>query len=218
MPLAFVKEKSPLYMEKGKPIHRTELMNDDDFTIISHFQSEYRGYVEYYLMAQNVYQLGHLRYIMETALLKTLAAKHKSSVAKMAEKHGSTRDTAYGKRACLKLVIEREGKKPLTAVFGGIPLRRNVKAVIEDKNTTRIVPRNELITRLLAEACEICGSTQDVEVHHIRKLADLNRKGRAEKPLWMQTMSARKRKTLVLCRKCHVDLHAGRPLKQRVLE
>ena len=35
--------------------------------------------------------------------------------------------------------------------------------------------RNELIHRLLAERCELCESTDRLEVHHLRKLADLNR-------------------------------------------
>ena len=47
------------------------------------------------------------------------------------------------------------------------------------------------------------------EVHHIRKLADLKKKGQAEVPKWVQIMSARKRKTLVVCRECHVAIHNG---------
>jgi predicted HNH restriction endonuclease len=44
-----------------------------------------------------------------------------------------------------------------------------------------------------------------VEVHHIRKLADL--KG---KSWWERQMIERKRKTMVLCRECHDELHAGK--------
>ena len=53
---------------------------------------------------------------------------------------------------------------------------------------------------LLAEECEMCGSTVAVEVHHIRALRDLNVKGRREKPKWVQIMATRKRITLVVCR------------------
>jgi len=31
-------------------------------------------------------------------------------------------------------------------------------------------------------------------------------------------MALRRRKTLVLCRKCHRDLHAGRPLARKMVE
>lgn len=73
--------------------------------------------------------------------------------------------------------------------------------------------RNELIHRLLAGRCEICEATTDWEVHHIRKLADLNKPGRREKPSWMRLMAMRRRKTLVICRRCHEDIHAGRATK-----
>ena len=56
----------------------------------------------------------------------------------------------------------------------------------------------------------MCDSTVDVEVHHIRALRDLNVKGQREKPKWVQIMAARKRKTLVVCRTCHMDIHHGR--------
>lgn len=69
--------------------------------------------------------------------------------------------------------------------------------------------RTELVKRLLADKCELCGSTKDIEVHHIRKLADLKIKGQSEVSKWAQIMSAWKRKTLVVCRECHVAIYNG---------
>jgi len=69
--------------------------------------------------------------------------------------------------------------------------------------------RTELVKRLLADRCELCESTLQVEVHHIRKLAALHQPGRAEKPLGAQRMAAMRRKTLVVCRRCHMAIHAG---------
>ena len=48
-------------------------------------------------------------------------------------------------------------------------------------------------------------------MHHVRHLADLHKKGRREKPLWMQIMMARKRKSIPLCQRCHMDVHYNRP-------
>ena len=73
-----------------------------------------------------------------------------------------------------------------------------------------LADRVGLLQRLLADECELCGATVDVEVHHIRALRDLNVKGEREKPKWIQIMAARKCKTLVVCRTCHMDIHAGR--------
>src|SRR4051812_23387565 len=69
--------------------------------------------------------------------------------------------------------------------------------------------RRNWLQRLLADACELCGSKESIEVHHVRALKDLMRKGRSERPLWARLMAARRRKTLVLCRPCHVKIHAG---------
>jgi hypothetical protein len=70
--------------------------------------------------------------------------------------------------------------------------------------------RNELLQRLLARACELCDATDNIEVHHIRGLKDLNPDGRRAKPAWVRLMAARRRKTLVVCDACHHDIHAGR--------
>jgi len=215
MPLKFVEERCALYRKDGKPVHRAALLNDEDFSIISKYQSELRGYYQYYQMAQNVCTLTMVKRDMEVSLLKTLASKHKTSVNKIVGKYKTTTQTPNGPRRCVELVIKRHGKKDLTTRFGGFPLKRNLDAVIVDNPMQNIIPRNELLKRVLAEECEACGAQGQVEVHHVRKLADLKMNGRKAKPLWMQVMAARRRKTLVLCLRCHDDLHAGRPVRFR---
>ena len=114
--------------------------------------------------------------------------------------------------------MEREGKKPLVSYFGGLSLSYKKNAIIEDSPLQPIAfrPGPDLLVRLAAEICELCGAEQNVEVHHIRKLKDLKLKGRKERPRWVRYMAARQRKTLVLCASCHDDLHAGKPLKRHV--
>ena len=51
----------------------------------------------------------------------------------MARKHKAAIDTPHGPRKCLEARIERSGRKPLVARFGGIPLRRQKDAVITDR-------------------------------------------------------------------------------------
>lgn len=218
IPAEAIESRCAYYMEAGKPIHRSALIDESDYAIIMQYQSEYRGYVQYYAYAHNVAWLGKLHWIMETSLLKTLACKHKTSVAAMSRKYRSKTATLHGPRSCLKAVVEREGKRPLVVTFGGIPLvRRQALTVMEDRLLHRTyTPRSELLQRLLKEECEICGSTHEVQVHHVRKLKDLKEPGRKEKSLWMQTMIALSRKTLVVCHECHVAIHAGKPVKQSV--
>ena len=193
-----------------------ELVGDTDFSIMARYQSEYRGVVQYYLLAQNVSWLWKLHWVMRTSLLKTLAHKHKCSAAKMARRYRAMVATPHGRMKCLQITVPRDGKPPLVARFGGLPLHRQPQTVLTDMlvTTKRKPARSELLQRLMANACELCGSTEQVEVHHIRKLADLNKPGQAAKPWWMQVMAARRRKTLVVCRDCHQAIHAGRPRRQ----
>lgn len=214
VPVDVLKKRCAKYMQKGAPAHRNELVQDDDFTIISQYQSEYRGLVQYYLLANNVSWFHKLHWVMQTSLLRTLAKKHQTSLKAMFEKYRATTETPHGVMTCLEMKVEREnGKKPLTARFGGIPLRRQEKATVSDLDPTfsqrRGHDRNELIKRLLADKCELCGSKEQIEVHHIRKMADLNAKGRKEKPLWVKRMAERRRKTLVVCLECHQRIHRG---------
>ena len=212
VPAKVIDQHCRAYMRNGKPAHRAELMNDDDYTIVSRYQSEFRGVVQYYLSAQNVAHLGKLQRVMQESLSKTLANKHKTSCRKVLRRYMGTADTEQGQRACLKVVVQRgDGKRPLIAQFGGIPLKRKRQAILVDQQPKRYWPdRVELIQRLLADECELCGSTADIHVHHIRALRDLNVKGRSQKPQWVRIMAARRRKTLVVCRTCHQDIHAGR--------
>jgi len=217
VPLDKIADKCARYMAHGKAVHRPERRNDSDYSIIAQYQAEYGGVVQYYLLAHNVASLRHLQYIMQTSLVKTLAAKHKMSVPQVMAKYQTSVTTPYGTMKCLQVVIPREGKPPLVATFGGIPLRRKKIAVLVDTSGT--LPtwrRTDVVKRLLADKCEICGAPGDCEVHHIRKLADIHRAGRREKPAWMQHMIAMRRKTLVVCHACHRAIHAGRPLTHDV--
>jgi group II intron reverse transcriptase/maturase len=211
VPLAVIKAKCAPYMTRGKPAHRTRLMNDDDLTIISTYGAEYRGIVQYYLLAGDVWRLNRLRWAAETSLLKTLAAKHRSTVPKMAARYGAAIATPHGPRKCVQASIDRgEGRKPLVARFGGIPLKRQRKAVLTDRQPVPDYPRKELIGRLLAGRCELCGHAGPAEVHQVRNLAALATPGQPQ-PGWAELMARRRRKTLLVCQACHDTIHTRQP-------
>jgi group II intron reverse transcriptase/maturase len=214
VPSSVIKAKQAPYLSRGKPERRSQLVNEDDHTIVSTYGAEWRGIVQYYLLAGNVHRLYRLHWVMETSLLKTLANKHRSSVPKMARTFKAAVGTPYGPRKCLEARVERNGRKPLVARFGGIPLRRQKDAVISDRVLVPgVIRHKELITRLLADRCELCKDTDGISVHHVRRLADLHRPERPQ-PRWAQQMARRRRKTLVVCRSCHDAIHAGQPTPQ----
>jgi group II intron reverse transcriptase/maturase len=210
VPRPVIKAKCAPYLAHGQPERRTELMNLPDRLIISTYGAEYRGITQYYLLAGDVWRLNRLEWVAETSMLKTLAAKHGSTVTKMARKYKAKVETTHGPRTCFEASVERAGRKPLVTRFGGIPLKRQRKAVITDRQPVPATSRKELITRLLAGWCEWCERRAPVEVHQVRKLADLTRPGRPQ-PGWAHLMATMRRKTLVVCIPCHQAIHAGQP-------
>ena len=125
----------------GQTWHRPPLLNLDDYDIVRIYAAEYRGIVNYYLLARNVWRLATLRWNAETSMLKTLAAKHKSTVATMAARHKAKVITGDGPRTCFEARLQRTGKKDLTARFGGIVLKRDKRAVITDPAPVPVHPR-----------------------------------------------------------------------------
>jgi len=215
VPEDVVKAKIARYVVGGKVMHRPELRNDSVFDIITRYQWEFRGFAEYYALAQGRADgLSRLKWTMERSLTGTLAGKLRTSRKKVYDRYRATIVNRDGTYKGLRAIIERPDKPPLVATWGGVSLARPrtiSRVVLNDQPLQLQRERTELVQRLLAETCELCGSTESVEVHHIRKLADLKRCGRRERPQWMQTMAMRRRKTLVVCRRCHHHIHAGRP-------
>ena len=210
VPRDVIKAKCAPYLLRGKPARRNALINSGDHAIVATYGAVYRGIVQYYLLAGDVFRLHRMQWVMETSMLKTLAAKHRSTVSKMAAKHKARIDTPNGPRVCFEARIERKNRNPLVARFGGIPLQQQRSAKVVDRRPAWVdYPQKELITRLLADTCEICGSIGDVEVHHIRALADLAHSGWPPSD-WASVMLDRRCKTVVACVSCHDRIHVTR--------
>lgn len=206
VPLSVIKAKSSEYCRRGKPARMTRLANLTDYQIVSNYGAQYRGIVQYYLLAGDVYRLNHLRWAMELSMLKTLASKHHRTARKVAAKYRATITTPRGPRRCFEAMQHRPGGTPLTARFGGIPLTRQKKAILTDRRPVPGPhPHKEIVTRLLRGRCELCESANQVQVHQVRRLADLAHTGPV--PPWMVVMASKRRKTLVVCAPCHGTIH-----------
>jgi group II intron reverse transcriptase/maturase len=216
VPKSVIDQKCQDYTEEGKPIHRPELLKNTVLTIVSTYQAEYRGLVEYYRLAYDLsLKLHRLEWNMERSLIKTLATKLQIPGPQVYKRYQAT-ITVNGKPyKGLRVTKEREGKKPLVAEWGGIPLTWNIGATLNDQPEHIWNTRSELEERLLADTCEYCGAIEKCQVHHVRALKDLQVKGRRPKPRWMELMSARQRKTMVVCKTCHEDITYGRPMRRQ---
>jgi group II intron reverse transcriptase/maturase len=210
VPADVIRAKCRPYLHHGRPIRRTERTVNSDFSIVAQYQAEFRGIAGYYQLAFNLHRLGRLQYVMQRSLVKTLARKYRVRVSRIYRRYRTVLQTDHGPRRGLQVTVERDGgRAPLAAQWGGISLARKIRIGNLDDHPKQVwnSGRSEIIKRLLADTCEMCGSHDGVEVHHIRHLCDLTIKGRAARPAWVQQMAARRRKTLVVCRVCHENIH-----------
>jgi hypothetical protein len=209
VPMDVVRAQCARYQQRGKPSHRLQLQNLHDYDIVRTYGAEYRGVVNYYLLAQDVWRLSLLQWNALTSMLKTLAAKHGSTVTKMAARYQAKIETSAGLRSCFEARKRREGKKDLVARFGGILLRQDRRAVIRDPDpASAAYPRKELISRLLRRECEVCEADATVAVHQVAGLKELGQPGPGQ-PAWAALMARMRRKTLVVCAPCHEWIHAN---------
>src|SRR5260370_37155211 len=90
VPLPVIKASCAPYLVHGKPAHLSHLKDLSDHDIVALFGAQYRGIVQYYLLASDVWRLDRLKRVMLTSMLTTLPARHPSTVPKMARKHMAT--------------------------------------------------------------------------------------------------------------------------------
>jgi group II intron reverse transcriptase/maturase len=212
-----IEEKCKRYMKGKKVMHRVELENDSDYCIVMKYQLEYRGIANYYQFAYNRHTLQRLKWVMETSLTKTLAHKLKVPVPKVYEKYGAKLKVEDKEYKGLQVKIPREDKPPLVATWGGIPLTWNIKATLEDDPPKIYGGRTELVQRLLADFCELCGGEKDVETHHVQAMRKLHEYPGRPKPEWVKRMIAMKRKTLILCKRCHEAIEHGQSITWNIV-
>ena len=185
---------------KLEPIHRPQLLNRTDLEIVTIYNAELRGICNYYGLASNFNKLIYFNYLMEYSCLKTLAGKHRSKVSKI---------RAMYKDGTGKWAIPYETKTGIKKMYFAN------YADCKGKKFTDIIPQTAknyshdvttLESRLKAKICEVCGCTDSdrYEIHHVNKVKNL--KGKSE---WEKVMIAKRRKTIVVCHKCHMAIHHG---------
>ncbi len=186
-----------------QPKPRMALQNLSEAEIVSLFNGEIRGLANYYGLAKSVKSdVSKLHGLWRGSLVKTLATKRRSTVAKvyasLRQLNGDftlTVDTPQGAKH-FPLWHPRDVRKPTN-------LQRNSDHL---PKMGWVFNRTELIARLNARECEYCRTaTGPFQVHHVKGLKAVER----GKELWQKVMAERRRKTIVLCEPCHVDLHRG---------
>lgn len=207
IPRNIIINKKRKYIKNGKPIHLTQYLASSSFDIIIEYQHDFSEFCQYYKFARNQELLTIVKYIMECSLTKTLANKFKISVKKVYKRFSSFKTVDNFKYKVLaETIIDKQGNEHI-AYFGAIPFKRRPfkNNSIIDIITYYYSNRNSLKSKIINKECEICKSTENVQLHHINHIKTIDNK----KPKFIQNLIALKRKTIALCENCHRLVHNG---------
>ncbi len=213
LPEGYVAAKSQEWIRNGKPKLDGSALAYSVEEAITSYAIKYRGIVNYYQYAVDVHELARLKYAMEQSLVHTLSTKLKISVSKIYRQY-STKilidEQPY--KVLQSQIVNEETGKVFTATWGGIPLKRQrfIDTPLLDKIQHGYQGRSELVSRFMANKCELCKrETRELEGHHINKVSKLRSKKYANRNLkiWESMMVARNRKTIFVCKPCHTQIH-----------
>jgi hypothetical protein len=200
----FATERKYGNWETITPAHRTFLTNMSDAEITRQYSTEMRGIAEYYALADNFSSgLRKLYFLWWGSYYKTLANKHKTTRRKIATMLNR------GGYSAVRVRMKNGEMKEIKLFRLKDVNREKIRGAEVDNPilTFQFSGPTELLARMQANRCEYCEAEEGYfEIHHVRKLADID-KG---KEPWEKQMIARRRKTLVLCIKCHDHLHDGK--------
>jgi group II intron reverse transcriptase/maturase len=186
----------------GRPTRLSRMIHFETNQIVKHFWQIWLGLSTYYSFADNYGSLGRIHYIFKYSCVLTLASKLGLRTAKRVF-------TKYGKD--IKI---RDKNNKVIASFPDVPLAKPKKFYITDFTNLNPFARLEKLAKstfrsraVLDSACTVCKTTEQIEMHHVRKLRDTSK---AIKNDYMTSMMSRmNRKQIPICRSCHIKYHKG---------
>jgi hypothetical protein len=159
-----------------------------------------RGILNYYRFVDNINTLTRIQHILRFSLARTLAAKFKISVKRVFQRFGSS----------IPVIVKAEDGKPDRKVSFHLnsdwEKKRNAFSTHE---RTIDVIRTAIRMRTrskLGKPCCICGSLEQVEMHHVRHIRKM---GQRKVTGFTAVLRALNRKQIPACKACHKQIHRG---------
>ena len=197
----FMFDKGVIIQKDGKFRYaaRPMLTQVTEQEIVTAYNSELRGICNYYRLACNYHDLCYFAYLMEYSCLKTLAAKHKTSTAKIIHSHQDGRG-----KWCITQKTEKGEKRLYFARYQDCRKSMAYSDSLREDALYFTRKKTSFEVGLKAKVCEMCGTAEAAhyEIHHVKKVKDLE-----GKLPWEKYLIARNRKTMVVCRNCHKEIH-----------
>jgi len=188
------------HMSEFFPIAKTNCINLTHAQILNYFNSRIRGILNYYCCVHNRNELWSIVRFLNYSCALTLARKFKlKTLAKTFKKFG--RDLSFVNKKGKEYKIFRPDNLRM------LPMNERFK-VNENNNIDELLNQtwtNSLTRSQFDEPCAICGTLDNIEIHHLRSVKDVRVKTRT----YAQWTGGFLRKSIPLCKDHHVQLHAG---------
>lgn len=188
------------HMGEFFPIGKTNCVNLTHAQILNYFNSRIRGILNYYCCVHNRNELWSIVRFLNYSCALTLARKFKlKTLAKTFKKFG--RDLSFVNKKGKVFKIYRPDNLRM------LPMNERFK-INENYNVDELLNQtwsNSLTRSQFDEPCAICGTLDNIEIHHLRSVKDVRVKTRT----YAQWTGGFLRKSIPLCKSHHVQLHAG---------
>jgi len=211
--------------KSGDPRPKFTYLYDSQSNTNTKINRIFRGIMEYYKLGENRRQMGcELFFIFSHSLAKLYAAKYRwhriATIFKMAGRDlggeikikrsilgninsGRIDPIIYSHYKDIAIAVKAPLDPNFQATWEEIYKGRNDKAI----STIEDILRKNTISGPISthgDRCSKCGANEDLNVHHIKGLKDIQ-----NKPQLSQIKSKSARKTIILCRDCHIKAQGG---------
>jgi len=182
------------------PTGKTNCVNLTHAQILNYFNSRIRGILNYYSCVHNRNELWSIVRFLNYSCALTLARKFKlKTLAKTFKKF--SRDLSFKNKEGKVFKIYRPDNLRMLPMNERFKINENYK-IDELLSQTW---SNSLTRSQFDEPCAICGTLDNIEIHHLRSVKDVRVKTRT----YAQWTGGFLRKSIPLCKNHHVQLHAG---------
>lgn len=186
----------------GSPTRNGRFINHPLYDIVEHYKMVERGILQYYKLANNYGRVAaRVHYLLKYSCALTIASKMKLTTLRRVF-------NKYGKN----LNIKNESGKVINSYPAAVDYRRSkgftMAPILDYSSLESYVDQYDKRVQRgrkdLKGSCVLCGSNQEIEIHHVRKLSKTKRKD------YLSIMMARmNRKQITVCKKCHIKIHQG---------
>lgn len=186
-----------------EPTRVGRLIHDTPTQIVNHFKLLWLGIRNYYSISSNFCSLNRVYYILFYSCVLTLASKLRlRTKKKVINKFGKylTITDDFGKLLTSFPAWGRPQKKSITNNTWSDTISPANLIVKISKMVNRTIPN-------FSGECHMCGSTKNVEMHHVKHIKKVESK---KQDFLTQQMRKMNRKQVPLCLECHIKVHKGK--------